>query len=148
MPANTLDSYYMQDSRNNFDAMRPVPVCSDANQIVGQCHRKIHISNNCYYGYQLPQVTANKNDIEDCEMMEVPAETFSTPPPMQGCNARKRGAELLDYAQCKRLKEGTVHFVFTMKVYSIFWYRSNNSAGPINFSNVLIKTCLISNTKG
>lgn len=119
MPANTLDSYFMQDSRNNFDVMRPVPVCSDANQIVGQCHRKIHISTNCYYGYQ-PQVAAVKNEIEDCEMMEVPAETSTPLPPMQGYNSRKRGAELLDYTQCKRLKEGMAHFIFSMKVYSTF----------------------------
>ncbi|XP_011553871.1 uncharacterized protein LOC105385225 isoform X1 [Plutella xylostella] len=105
MPASSfVDLYYMHDARNNFDAMRPAPVCLDANQAVGQC-QPIHISTNCYYGYHEPKTSGFVQVDNDCEMMEaapVQASAAAAPP---ANTARKRSAPDDECPQTKRLRE-------------------------------------------
>ncbi|XP_013134740.1 PREDICTED: uncharacterized protein LOC106100434 isoform X1 [Papilio polytes] len=100
MPASSIDLFHMQDAKNNFIAMRPAPVCSDTNQLMGHC-QNVHISKNCYYGFQ---ETKNPENIynTDCEMKEAPVinETDSSPK-----NGKKRCAEYFVYPESKRLRE-------------------------------------------
>ncbi|RVE49529.1 hypothetical protein evm_005870 [Chilo suppressalis] len=104
MPASNIDLYNMQDARNNFDAMRPAPVCADANQYMGQC-QNIHISTNCYYGYHDPKTSVeNVGTSTDCEMMETEithAHTVATTP----TNSRKRSADDGEHPHSKRFRE-------------------------------------------
>lgn len=103
MPASGFDLYNMQDARNNFDAMRPTPICSDANQLMGQC-QNIHISTNCYYGYHdQKRYVENTEMVTDCEMLEATREN-AKPSPL--ANGRKRSADDGDYRQSKRPREG------------------------------------------
>lgn len=99
----------MQEARNNFDAMRPVPVCVDANQAVGQC-QQIHISTNCYYGYHEAKIAQRAPEVNDCEMMEVPP---SSGVMMSLNNTRKRSASDDDYPKIKRIREGMLTIIFT-----------------------------------
>ncbi|XP_073965125.1 uncharacterized protein isoform X1 [Choristoneura fumiferana] len=102
MPASGFDLYNMQDARNNFDAMRPTPICSDANQLMGQCPN-IHISTNCYYGFHNPKrYVENTEMVTDCEMMEATRENAKSSPQT---NVRKRSADDGDYRQSKRPRE-------------------------------------------
>ncbi|CAH2092021.1 unnamed protein product [Euphydryas editha] len=104
MPASSIDLYHMQDAKNNFEAMRPAPICADTNMFMGQC-QNIHISTNCYYGFHDPKSTEKLHDNADCEMLEVPhaLENKATHAP-QG-NARKRSAEDSTDPQNKRFRE-------------------------------------------
>lgn len=106
MPASNIDLYHMQDARNNFDAMRPAPICADANhrsnQFMGQCHN-IHISKNCYYGYHDTKNSEFNHVTTDCEMMDVLHDNKQLPPQN---NTRKRSADDSEYPQNKRLREG------------------------------------------
>lgn len=115
MPANSID-FYLQDARNNFDSVRPAPVCLDPNQVMGPCPN-IHISTNCYYGYHAQKNTRNHNVHNDYEMMELPPANFKTTNPLQ-TNSRKRSAEHPDCLQTKRLRAGKIVFLFA-KVISL-----------------------------
>ncbi|KAJ2950511.1 hypothetical protein O0L34_g8755 [Tuta absoluta] len=108
MPTSGIDLYQMKDARNNFDAMRPAPICADANQFMGQCQQNIHISTNCYYGYHdQKNVESHAYTDTDCEMTEVtddaqgPAEASASPQ----SNARKRSADDDDSPMTKRFRE-------------------------------------------
>lgn len=104
MPASSIDLYHMQDARNNFDAMRPAPICAEANQYMSQC-QNIHVSTNCYYGYQDPKTLENCLVTTDCEMLEAPqAHGMASASPKS--NARKRSADDSDYPLSKRIREG------------------------------------------
>ncbi|XP_028177037.1 uncharacterized protein LOC114364882 isoform X2 [Ostrinia furnacalis] len=108
MPASNIDLYRMQDARNNFDAMRPAPVCTDANHYMGQCQQNIHISTNCYYGYHDPKVSENVHVNTDCEMLEEPhGNNIASPPQTQTIqpNTRKRSADDTEMPQNKRFRE-------------------------------------------
>ncbi|XP_026327025.1 uncharacterized protein LOC113235507 isoform X2 [Hyposmocoma kahamanoa] len=107
MPASSIDLYHMQDARNNFDAMRPAPICAEANQYMGQC-QNIHVSTNCYYGYHDPKTLENSHVTTDCEMLEMPqADGMASASPKS--NARKRSADDSEYPLSKRIREeGTV----------------------------------------
>lgn len=108
MPASNIDLYQMQDARNNFDAMRPAPVCADANQFMGQC-QNIHISTNCYYGYHDPKPSENVHVTTDCEMLEEPhGNTIA----LSQTNSRKRNADDADLPQNKRFREGKIFIPF------------------------------------
>ncbi|XP_013175113.1 PREDICTED: uncharacterized protein LOC106123387 isoform X2 [Papilio xuthus] len=101
MPASSIDLFHMQDAKNNFNAMRPAPVCSDTtNQLMGHCHN-VHISKSCYYGYQETKNSENVYNT-DCEMKEahVINDTSSSPK-----NGKKRCAEYFVYPESKRLRE-------------------------------------------
>ncbi|XP_061705872.1 uncharacterized protein LOC133516872 isoform X1 [Cydia pomonella] len=98
MPASGFDLYNMQDARNNFDVMRPTPICTDANQFMGQC-QNIHISTNCYYGYHEPKRPQNIEATPDCEMVEAPRDDAYSPPHNHG---RKRSADGGNHHQIKR----------------------------------------------
>lgn len=120
MPASGFDIYYVQDARNNFDAMRPSPIFADANQVVGQC-QPIHISTNCYYGYHEAKMLPAQTETDDCEMMEVvpaarPSPLPYTPQPHTSfpCTGRKRSATADDHPQTKRLREGTLHTILNI----------------------------------
>lgn len=102
MPASGID-FYIQDARNNFDAVRPAPIPTDDNVVMGQCHN-IHISTNCYYGYHDPKSLGNNTSSNDCEMLEVAHKTG------QHATARKRSADNADFPQSKRLRQGKIHF--------------------------------------
>lgn len=106
MPASSFD-LYMQEARNNFDAMRPAPVCVGANQTVGQC-QQIHISTDCYYGYHEAKIVKRTQEVIDCEMKEAPP-TTEVSDFAHTNNARKRSASDEDYHQTKRLREGMFH---------------------------------------
>lgn len=94
----------MQDARNNFDAMRPAPICAEANQYMSQC-QNIHVSTNCYYGYQDPKIVENSLVTTDCEMLEAPqADGMASASPKS--NARKRSADASEYPLSKRIREG------------------------------------------
>ncbi|XP_004927845.1 uncharacterized protein LOC114245333 isoform X1 [Bombyx mandarina] len=99
MPANTIESC-LQGARYNFDAVRPAPICGDANQ-PGQCHN-VHISTNFYYGFHEVKTSGINHMATDCEMQEVPIEknvnTLVT-------TARKRSADNSGYPQSKRFRE-------------------------------------------
>nr|XP_021193099.1 uncharacterized protein LOC110378242 isoform X1 [Helicoverpa armigera] len=99
MPASNVGSY-LQDARNNFDAVRPALVCADANQSIGQC-QNVHISTNCYYGYHDLKTPENNHVDTDCEMVavELPDGTLSK------TSSRKRSADEDEYPQRKRLRE-------------------------------------------
>uniref|UniRef100_A0A2A4JYY5 Uncharacterized protein n=1 Tax=Heliothis virescens TaxID=7102 RepID=A0A2A4JYY5_HELVI len=99
MPASNVGSY-LQDARNNFDAVRPALVCADANQSIGQC-QNVHISTNCYYGYHDLKTPENNHVDTDCEMVavELPDGTLTKTP------SRKRSADEDEYPQRKRLRE-------------------------------------------
>ncbi|CAH0759235.1 unnamed protein product [Diatraea saccharalis] len=103
MPASNIDLYHMQDARNNFDAMRPAPVCADANQYMGQC-QNIHISTNCYYGYHDPKPAENEGTMTDCEMMETEVSHSNTAASSQ-INSRKRSADDGEQPHKKRFRE-------------------------------------------
>lgn len=105
MPASGFDCY-LQDARNNFDAVRPAPIPShdDANILLGQS-QKIHISTNCYYGYHGTKHTGNLNVSSDCEMMEV-GDARETPSIQT--KAKKRSADGADCPQSKRLCQGKI----------------------------------------
>uniref|UniRef100_A0A1E1W5C3 Uncharacterized protein n=1 Tax=Pectinophora gossypiella TaxID=13191 RepID=A0A1E1W5C3_PECGO len=107
MPTSSIDLYHMQDARNNFDAMRPAPICTDANQFMGQC-QNIHISTNCYYGYQNQKNVENSHVATDCEMTEASDANGSASPPLASPqnNARKRSADEYDSPLTKRFREG------------------------------------------
>ncbi|XP_068628210.1 uncharacterized protein [Battus philenor] len=99
MPANSVDFFHMQDAKNNFNAMRPAPVCSDAtNQSSGHC-QNVYISRNCYYGYQETKTPENFHKNTDCEMRDV-TETASTQK-----NGKKRCADFCVFPKSKRLRE-------------------------------------------
>lgn len=98
----------MQDARNNFDAMRPAPVCTDANQYMGQC-QNIHISTNCYYGYHDAKTSENDHVTTDCEMLEEPHDNNVT---LEEKNSRKRSADDIELPQNKRFREGKISFNF------------------------------------
>ncbi|XP_026327024.1 uncharacterized protein LOC113235507 isoform X1 [Hyposmocoma kahamanoa] len=103
MPASSIDLYHMQDARNNFDAMRPAPICAEANQYMGQC-QNIHVSTNCYYGYHDPKTLENSHVTTDCEMLEMPqADGMASASPKS--NARKRSADDSEYPLSKRIRE-------------------------------------------
>ncbi|XP_049888255.1 uncharacterized protein LOC126382420 isoform X2 [Pectinophora gossypiella] len=106
MPTSSIDLYHMQDARNNFDAMRPAPICTDANQFMGQC-QNIHISTNCYYGYQNQKNVENSHVATDCEMTEASDANGSASPPLASPqnNARKRSADEYDSPLTKRFRE-------------------------------------------
>ncbi|KAJ8727023.1 hypothetical protein PYW08_015420 [Mythimna loreyi] len=99
MPASNIGSY-LQDARNNFDAVRPAPICTDTNQSIGQC-QNVHISTNCYYGYHDLKKPENNHVDTDCEMVELecPDGTLSK------TTSRKRSADEEDLPQRKRLRE-------------------------------------------
>ncbi|XP_023946965.1 uncharacterized protein LOC112052202 [Bicyclus anynana] len=103
MPASRFNLYPMHDAKNNFEAMRPAPVCPDTKtMMMGHC-QNIHISTNCYYGYHdakgLEKVLAD----QDCEMVEVSHVDAKSTSPL--CNTRKRSADHSTYPQTKRLRE-------------------------------------------
>lgn len=106
----------MQDARNNFDAMRPAPICTDANQFMGQC-QNVHISTNCYYGYHDPKSVENAHAhiVNDCEMLEAP-QTNRAPSASPQSNARKRSADDVGYPLCKRLREGKSRLICLWKL--------------------------------
>ncbi|KAJ8725047.1 hypothetical protein PYW07_016005 [Mythimna separata] len=99
MPASNIGSY-LQDARNNFDAVRPAPICTDANQSIGQC-QNVHISTNCYYGYHDLKKPENNHVDTDCEMVEL---EFPDGTPSK-TTSRKRSADDEDLPQRKRLRE-------------------------------------------
>ncbi|XP_059060295.1 uncharacterized protein LOC131853427 isoform X2 [Achroia grisella] len=100
MPASNFDLYNMQDARNNFDATRPAPICSDANQFMGQCP-SVHISTNRYYGYH--GTKNNETQVtRDCEMAEEPHVNTSAVQPLI---AKKRSAEDGEYPRNKRVRQ-------------------------------------------
>lgn len=105
MPASNIDSY-LQDARNNFDAVRLAPICADANRPLGQC-QNVHVSTNCYYGYQDVKNTERPgtNHVDtDCEMVDlgaVPNNRMLSKP-----MSKKRCADEQDYPQTKRLRDG------------------------------------------
>ncbi|XP_050342240.1 uncharacterized protein LOC126768268 isoform X1 [Nymphalis io] len=104
MPASSINLYHMQDTKNNFEAMRPAPVCTDTNILMGQC-QNIHVSTNCYYGFHDPKSIKNYRDNADCEMVDVSHVPEIKALPMPLNNARKRSAEDSTYSQNKRLRE-------------------------------------------
>lgn len=115
MPASNIDLYHhMQESRNNFDAMRPVPISADANHYMGQCQNNIHISTNCYYGYHDPKISENTQVTNDCEMMEEPhGKSIASPSTQQTqTHSRKRSADDTEMPQNKRFREGKVYFCY------------------------------------
>ena len=101
MPASNIRSY-LQEARNNFDAVQPAPICADANQSTSQC-QNVHISTNCYYGYHDLKKPVNNHVDTDCEMIELefPDGTSSK------TTSRKRSADEDECPQRKRLREGT-----------------------------------------
>ncbi|CAH0721676.1 unnamed protein product, partial [Brenthis ino] len=105
MPASSINLYHMQDAKNNFQALRPAPVCSDSNMFMGQC-QNIHVSTNCYYGFHDQKNISNISEDVDCEMIEVShgEDTKATSSEPQS-NARKRSAEDYSYPKNKRLRE-------------------------------------------
>ncbi|XP_072941837.1 uncharacterized protein [Epargyreus clarus] len=110
MPTSGFDLYHMQDAKNNFDAMRPAPMYNETNQFMGQCHN-VHVSTNCYYGYDGAKRTTDMQSIQnevDCEMPEItelPCPALPTEKTSSPNNARKRSADDEAYPQKKRLKE-------------------------------------------
>lgn len=104
----------MQDARNNFDAMRPAPICTDANQFMGQC-QNVHISTNCYYGYHDAKSAENAHVVTDCEMLEAP-QTNGIASASPQSNARKRSADDVGYPVCKRLREGKSCLIWVRKL--------------------------------
>ncbi|KAH9641035.1 hypothetical protein HF086_015131 [Spodoptera exigua] len=98
MPASNIGSY-LQDARNNFDAVRPAPICTDANQSIGQC-QNVHISTNCYYGYHDLKRSEDNHVDTDCEMMELPERG-----PSKTTTSRKRSADEDEFPQRKRIRE-------------------------------------------
>lgn len=104
MPASSINFYHMQDSKNNFQALRPAPVCTDSNMYMGQ-YRNIHVSTNCYYGYHEPKTALNNiSEDVDYEMTEVPHGGDKVT--SSSCtNTRKRSAEDCAYPKNKRLRE-------------------------------------------
>lgn len=105
MPASNIGSSYLQDARNNFDAVRPAPICTDANQSIGQC-QNVHISTNCYYGYHDLKRSEDNHVDTDCEMMELPERT-----PSKTTTSRKRSADEDEFPQRKRIREGMCPFI-------------------------------------
>lgn len=115
MPASSINLYHMQDSKNNFQALRPAPVCPDSNMYMGQ-YQNIHISTNCYYGYHEPKTALNNtSEAVDCEMIEVPhggdIVTSSS-----HTNTRKRSAEDCSYPKNKRLREGKNFYISLFEI--------------------------------
>lgn len=104
MPASSFD-IYLQDARNNFDAVRPAPIPTDANVFMGQCQNlnNIHVSTNCYYGFHDPKSTRNQLISIDCEMLDA-ADTNGKASPQIA--AKKRSADNADFPQSKRLRQG------------------------------------------
>lgn len=102
MPASSFDMFYVPDARNNFEAMRPAPICIDGGQTVGRTN-KIHISTNCYYGYHDSNSTLRNND---CEMMESMNNTSNAN------NLRKRSACDEDFPPIKRHRQGMLFILF------------------------------------
>lgn len=118
MPASSIDLYHMQDARNNFDAMRPAPICAEANQYMGQC-QNIHVSTNCYYGYHDPKTLENSHVTTDCEMLEMPqADGMASASPKS--NARKRSADDSEYPLSKRIREGKN---FSFRLWNLIEYK-------------------------
>lgn len=117
MPANSFDYCFMPETKSNFDAMRPTPICADFNQCIGS-HQTVHISTNCYYGYHDGRnASSATNTGETCEMMEVTdahdavcsnVGNLSQP---QG-NARKRGADDVHSPPPKKNRQGKSRFCF------------------------------------
>ncbi|KAG6464014.1 hypothetical protein O3G_MSEX014218 [Manduca sexta] len=112
MPESNF-SLYRPDARNNFDAVRPAPICNDASPAMGQCHN-IHISTNCYYGYHDPKRIENIHVNTDCEMLEPQIEKGSSP--LQ-TTTRKRSADNSDYPKSKRLRDGKCFLNFVWEVH-------------------------------
>lgn len=108
MPASNIDSY-LQDARNSFDAVRPAPICTDANQSMGQC-QNVHISTNCYYGYHDLKHPENNHVDTDCEMVELEVVLAKETP--SKTISRKRCADDDEYPQRKRLREGTFILIY------------------------------------
>lgn len=103
MPTSNIDSY-LQDARDNFDAVRPAPIYSDHHQRIVQC-QNVHVSTNCYYGYHDLKSTGNNHVDTDCEMAEVGAEAVQHKTSSKSLS-KKRSADEQDYPQTKRLREG------------------------------------------
>ncbi|CAH4033394.1 unnamed protein product [Pieris brassicae] len=102
MPASSVNFYHMQDAKNNFDAIRPAPICSEANYFMGQC-RNLHISTNCYYGYHN---SSNRSEIiQDTEMIEMTIDNPLKNPPVIENNTRKRCAEENEHSRSKRQRQ-------------------------------------------
>ncbi|XP_034825752.2 uncharacterized protein [Maniola hyperantus] len=107
MPASSIN-LYMQDAKIKFEAMRPVPVCTDTSMLIGHC-QKIHISTNCYYGYHDTKSLKNVHEDADCEMVDLSregreADTKAISLPLS--NTRKRSANHdTYYSQTKRIRE-------------------------------------------
>lgn len=115
MPASSINLYHMQDAKNNFQALRPAPVCNDSNMFMGQC-QNIHVSTNCYYGFHDPKNLGNISEDVDCEMIEVShgEDTKATSSPQS--NARKRSAEDCSYPKNKRLREGKIFNILLSEI--------------------------------
>lgn len=105
MPASSISFFHMQDAKNNFDAIRPAPICNKANYFMGQC-RNLHISTNCYYGYH--QSSNQPETVQDTEMLEVSNHIVNAPKltPIIENNTRKRCAEDNENSRSKRLCQG------------------------------------------
>ncbi|CAF4936473.1 unnamed protein product [Pieris macdunnoughi] len=102
MPASSINFYHMQDAKNNFDAIRPAPICSEANYFMGHC-RNLHISTNCYYGYHN---SSNRSEtIQDTEMIEMTIDNPLKNPPVIENNTRKRCAEENEHSRSKRQRQ-------------------------------------------
>lgn len=102
MPARGFDCY-LQDARNNFDAVRPAPI-TDGNVLLGQS-QNIHVSTNCYYGYHGTKNTGNVYVSTDCEMMEV---GDARGIPSMQTTSKKRSADDAECPQSKRLRQGKI----------------------------------------
>lgn len=142
MPASGFDCY-LQDARNNFDAVRPAPIPTDGSVLLGQS-QNIHISTNCYYGYHGTKNTGNMNVVStDCEMMEV-GNARGTPA-MQ-TTAKKRSAGVADCPQSKRLRQGKIILYLiwnlTESAYvdnKLYRFKIFQSTALIRFNEVLFR---------
>ncbi|XP_041973518.1 uncharacterized protein LOC121729160 isoform X2 [Aricia agestis] len=104
MPASSVNLYHMQDAKNNFNAVRPIPVCDESNYYTTPNHN-IHISTNCYYGYHELKAVKHVEEFQDCEMKEVNTNEQVMDESRSNCTARKRGADDYTYTQNKRLRK-------------------------------------------
>lgn len=99
MPASGFDCY-LQEARNNFDAVRPAPIPT---ALSGQS-QNIHVSTNCYYGFHGTKNTENTNLSTDCDMMEVgDISTISSMQPTT--KKRSAGDDIGVFPQSKRHRQ-------------------------------------------
>ncbi|CAB3228365.1 unnamed protein product [Arctia plantaginis] len=104
MPASNIDSY-LQDARDNFDAVRPAPIYSDNHRSIVRCDN-VHVSTNCYYGYHGLKSTGDNHVDTDYEMADVGAEAVQQKTSSKSKNlSKKRCADDQDYPQTKRLRD-------------------------------------------